>query len=183
MWNDMRSHPRPSTPGERPVWVAGPSNGEPQFNGRNSPLQGEFLRQGSIRSVEVKRSKSVHDRAKEEKKTLEKERKSEAKGKGKSNATATANSGGATTAPNASSGVQRSATTKTYRTGKSSKTVVGSIKNSGTWWQRQGWRYGDGYWERKPKDKKGKAKKKEEQVQLDEHGRPIETSGWYSDSD
>ena len=64
------------------------------------------------------------------------------------------------------------------------KQVIGDAKKGG-WWSKQGWRYGDGYWECKPKDKKGKGNsKKTEEVKYDEHGRPIETSGWYdSESD
>ncbi len=167
IWNDMRSHQRPRTPGERPVWVQQSRSGEPVWNGRNSPIQGEFLRQGSVYGVSVS-SKSVHDGAKEERKYLERQEKQRAKTIGK--------------APADDQTVRGLGRAKTYTSGKSSKSVVGSIKNSGSWWQRQGWRYGDGHWERKKPDQKGKAKKKGE-VRLDEYGRPIETSGWYTDSD
>lgn len=169
MWNEMRQRPnaRPSTASERPVWVHG-GKGQPVFNGRESPIQGEFLRQGSVHGVSV-RSKSVHDRAKEERRELERESRAGAKAIGKPAAD-----------DEAAKGRGRA---KTYTNGKPSKSVVGSIKNSGGWCQRQGWRYGNGYWEKTKDGRKAKVEKEQQEVRLDEFGRPAETSGWYSDSD
>ena len=169
MWNEMCRQPsaRPSTASERAVWVHG-GRGEPVFNGRESPIQGGFLRQGSVHGVSV-RSKSVHDRAKEERRELERESRARAKTIGKSPAN-----------DEAANGRGRA---KTYTNGKPSKSVVGSIRDSGGWWQRQCWRYGNGYWEKTRDGRKAKVEKKQQEVRLDEVRRPAESSGWYSDSD
>ena len=168
MWSQMLSHQRPSTATERPVWVQLSRNGEPRWNGRESPIQGGFLRQGSVHGVSVK-SKSVHDRAKAERRYLEKESRQSARTTGK--------------APANEESANGRGRANTYTHGKPSKSVVGSIKNSGWWWQRQGWRYGNGYWEKTKDGKKAKVEKKQQEVRQDEFGSPIETSGWYSDEE
>jgi hypothetical protein len=119
---------------------------------------------------EVNKRKSVNKRRKEEKKILEKERVKRV-GSKSSKANVTVPTGEVSAPRKPSLAV---------------KTVINDAKRGDGWWRKQSWRYGDGYWERvKKEDKKGKVKKQreEEEVRCDGYGRPVERSGWYSDTD